>query len=72
MNKVILLLVLVSLPSCGMMPSTKSSMEAENVESMESTVVNSVENGIPYHWGIVGALLFGMIIPQPRFIKWLF
>lgn len=39
--------------------------EVENV-----TTVN--EDGIPVHWFIIGALVFGMIIPQPRVIRWLF
>jgi len=72
MKKLLLVLVLLIVPSCGMMPSTSSSMQAETVESMENTTVNSIENGIPTHWFIVGALVFGMIIPQPRFIRWLF
>lgn len=77
MKKLLLVLVLLMLPSCGlvaptMSPSTSSSMQAEAVESMENTTVNTVEHGIPTHWFIVGALVFGMIIPQPRFIRWLF
>lgn len=45
-----------------------SSAQAENIENV--TTVN--EAGIPTHWFIIGALVFGMIIPQPRIIRWLF
>lgn len=45
-----------------------STGSAEQIESI--TTVN--EDGIPTHWFIIGALIFGMIIPQPRFIRWLF
>ena len=45
-----------------------SSAQAENIGNV--TTVN--EAGIPTYWFIVGALVFGMIIPQPRIIRWLF
>ena len=83
--KIIVLTLSLLLASCGLF-STKPDLNvtgdnaqvqqatagstgaAENIE--EITTIN--EDGIPTHWFIIGALVFGMIIPQPRFIRWLF
>lgn len=83
--KVFILVTTLFLSSCGLF-STKPDLNvtgdnasvqqatagstgtAERIEKI--TTVN--EDGIPTHWFIVGALIFGMIIPQPRFIRWLF
>lgn len=50
--------------------TSQAGSNAQAQEIGEVTTVN--EDGIPTHWFIIGALIFGMIIPQPRFIKWLF
>lgn len=39
--------------------------------NVESVVTENIE-GIPTHWFIIGALVFGMIIPQPKFIRAVF
>lgn len=43
-----------------------------NVKGSVESVTTVNEDGIPVHWFIIGALVFGMIIPQPRLIRWLF
>lgn len=43
-----------------------------NVKGAVDTVVTENVTGISTYWFIIGALIFGMIIPQPRFIRWLF
>ena len=42
-----------------------------NASAVDEIVTNNTD-GIPVYWFIVGALVFGMIIPQPRFVRWLF
>jgi len=55
----------------------ESSQDA--VQSRGANVKGAVENvltenvtGVPVQWFIIGALIFGMVIPRPRFMKWLF
>ena len=43
-----------------------------NVKGAVENVVTENVTGVPVQWFIIGALIFGMIIPQPRFMKWLF
>lgn len=50
--------------------STGSAIKAKAV-TVDEVTTNNVQ-GIPMYWFIIGALIFGMIIPQPRFIRWLF
>jgi hypothetical protein len=50
--------------------STGSTIAAKAVD-VDEVITNNVQ-GIPMYWFIIGALIFGMIIPQPRFIRWLF
>ena len=50
--------------------STGSTIAAKAVD-VDEVITNNVQ-GVPMYWFIIGALIFGMIIPQPRFIRWLF
>lgn len=50
--------------------STGSTIDAKAVD-VDEVITNNIE-GIPMYWFIIGALVFGMLIPQPRFIRWLF
>lgn len=81
--KAFILAFLLFLPACGILPSidagdnakigssaSGSSVATDNIGSYESTVENT--GGIPAHWFIIGGILFGIIIPQPRIIRWLF
>lgn len=59
--------------------STLSETSQDAVQSAGANVKGSVEqvttvneDGIPIYWFIIGALVFGMIIPQPKLIRWLF
>lgn len=48
--------------------SSGAKVRADTVESV------TTENyaGVPVAWFIAGALIFGLIMPQPRFIRWIF
>jgi len=83
MIRVILLTLLLT--GCGLFSGKPSldvagdNAQVQQAESGSSAQAESIENvttnneaGIPTHWFILGALIFGMIIPQPRFIRWLF
>ena len=55
----------------------ESSQDA--VQSKGANVKGAVENvltenvtGVPVQWFIIGALIFGMIIPQPTFLRGIF
>lgn len=54
----------------------QESVQATNASAGQADLIESIttENtdGIPVHWFVIGALVFGMIIPQPRLIRWLF
>jgi hypothetical protein len=54
--------------------STQDAVQSDgaNVRGEVENVTTVNEDGIPVHWFIIGALIFGIIIPQPRVIKWLF
>ena len=46
----------------------KASGAKVDAQEVEEIVTNNNE-GIPVHWFLIGGLVMGMIIPQPRFIK---
>ncbi len=48
--------------------TASSNAKAEAIEN----VITENTDGIPVHYFVIAALVFGMIIPQPRFIRWLF
>jgi uncharacterized protein YcfL len=52
--------------------ATGAAVKSDNIDSVTSEVLNTTNNGIPIWWFIVGSLVLGMILPQPRFIRWLF
>lgn len=54
--------------------STQDAIQASgaSVRGEVDTVITDNTQGIPTYWFIIGSLIFGMIIPQPRFIRWLF
>lgn len=52
--------------------ATGAAVKSDRIDSVTSEVLNTTNNGIPIWWFIVGSLALGMILPQPRFIRWLF
>jgi thiol:disulfide interchange protein len=52
--------------------ATGAAVKSERVETVNSEVLTTTNNGIPIWWFILGSLILGMILPQPRFIRWLF
>ena len=83
MIKVVLLTVLLS--GCGLFggkPPVEVTGDNAKVQQAEAgstaqaekigEVVTINEDGIPTHWFIISALVFGMIIPQPKFMKIIF
>jgi hypothetical protein len=52
--------------------ATGAAVKSGKIDSVTSEVLNTTNNGIPIWWFIAGSLVFGMILPQPRFIRWLF
>lgn len=52
--------------------ATGAAVKSDRIDSVTSEVLNTTNNGIPIWWFIVGSLVLGMILPQPRFIRWLF
>lgn len=52
--------------------ATGAAVKSDMIDSVTSSVLTETNNGIPIWWFIVGSLIFGMILPQPRFIRWLF
>lgn len=49
----------------------KSDGAKVTADKVEEVVTNNV-TGISPYWFIVGALIFGMIIPQPKFLRAIF
>lgn len=47
-------------------------VQGSTVEGAVDKVINTTNTGISTVWFIIGALLFGMIIPRPFFIRWIF
>ena len=43
-----------------------------NVKGGAENVITENTTGVPVHWFIIGALIFGMIIPQPAFLRGIF
>jgi len=43
-----------------------------NVKGKVENVVTENTTGVPVYWFIIGALIFGMVIPQPSFMKLIF
>ena len=35
-------------------------------------IVTNYTDGIPIYWFLIGCLVLGMIIPQPRLVRWIF
>ena len=84
----LVLILSIVLPGCGMLPekapapvassstSTANVATADNIEEIvtnNETINETInEDGIPTHWFIISALVFGMIIPQPKFMKIIF
>ncbi len=52
--------------------ATGAAVKSDRIDSVTSEVLNTTNNDIPIWWFIVGSLTLGMILPQPRFIRWLF
>ena len=46
--------------------------QGANVKGGAENVLTENVTGVPVHWFIIGALIFGMIIPQPKFMKIIF
>ena len=46
--------------------------QGANVKGAVESVVTENTTGVPVHWFIIGALIFGMVIPQPSFMKLIF
>ena len=46
--------------------------QGANVKGAVESVVTENTTGIPVYWFIIGALIFGMVIPQPSFMKLIF
>ena len=52
--------------------ATGAAVKSDKIDSVTSEVLSTTNNGIPIWWFIIGSLALGMILPQPRFIRWLF
>ena len=83
--KIFVLAATLMLASCGLFGSKPNlDVTGDNAQVQQATagstaaaeqienVTTNNEAGIPTHWFIIGALVFGMIIPQPKLIRWLF
>ena len=46
--------------------------QGANVKGKVENVVTENTTGVPVYWFIIGALIFGMVIPQPSFMKLIF
>lgn len=55
----------------AVLESSQDAIQARgaNVEGTVETVRTENITGIPVEWFIVGALIFGMIIPQPKILR---
>jgi len=51
--------------------ATQASGAAVKADTVETVTTENI-TGISPLWFILGAGVFGMLIPQPRFIRWLF